>query len=411
MSKKNFSDLDRWKVLVKSDVNQAASDFGDQTREDAAKMADELGVGYMVNVVTLLTTDDAVELLRSLPADFREKVLAVLDPEQSTPLKELLSYKSGTAGALMAKEYLAIPVTATIKQATEYLQSLPQNKKGKVSYIYVVDQNRLLEGVIQIRDLIFYPPSTPVNDILIKPVVQVETGMSQMDVTKLLQRHNYLGLPVVNEAQQLVGVISADNALEVLEEEASDDIAKIVGTSAEELKTSSVRRIIWLRLPWLFFSILSGLLCAFISGVFENSIQTIATLFLFVPVVLGLSESTGVQSATIIVRNLALGHVSFKQLTALFFREISAGIFIGIICGLLVGVSAYFWKSEPEIGLSIASSMSLAITCAALIGLILPIIFKKMKFDPAIASGPLVLALCDIQTLLIYFNLSLFILK
>jgi magnesium transporter len=306
----------------------------------------------------------------------------------------------------MAREVLSVPVDYTIRQATEYLQTLAPEKKGKVSYIYVVDQNRRLAGVIQIRDLVFYPQDKPVKEIVKPGVVQVETAMSQTDVARLLERHRYLGLPVVDEEQRLVGVVSADAVLRVFEEEASDDIAKLVGTSTEEIRTHSVRRIVRVRMPWLFVNIASGFLCALITGFFENNLEVVATLFLFVPMVLGLSESAGVQSATIVVRNLTLGETRLSSLGALFVREALAAVLIGGICGGIVGTIAYLWKSMPHAGVALACSMSLAIIISALIGLTLPLLFKRFKIDPAIASGPLVLAICDLQTLLVYFSLS-----
>jgi magnesium transporter len=236
--------------------------------------------------------------------------------------------------------------------------------------------------------------------------VQVETGMTQTDVARLLQRHRYLGLPVVDESQKLVGVISADTVMDAMEQDASDDIAKIVGTGAEEIKTHSVKRIVFLRLPWLAVNFASGIICALISGLFQNDFPTIAFLFLFVPIVLGLSESTGVQGATIIVRNITLGNITFNYLTSLFIREALAGIFIGFSCGVLVGLFAWIWIGKYIVGIALAVSMTLTIIISALIGLLLPLIFQKFRFDPALASGPFVLAVCDIQTLIVYFFVS-----
>jgi magnesium transporter len=402
----HLSDTEKWKLLVSSDINQAASEFGEKTSEEAKEMADELGVSYMVEVISTLSSDAAAEVLRNLPEDFRQKVIAQVPEKKRAALNEILSYPLGTAGALMTKEYLAVPLGFSVRQATEYLQRVPSGEKGKVSYIYVVDDQNRLEGVIQVRDLIFHDADKPIREILKSPVVQVETGTTQMDVVKLLQRHHYLGLPVVDTSQRLTGVISADNAMQVLQEETTDDIAKLVGTSAQEVKADSITKIVGFRLPWLGVNIASGIACAFISGIFQNSFEAVATLFLFVPVVLGLSESTGVQNATIVVRNLSLGHTDFRQLGGVFLRESSAGAIIGLICGLIVGNLAWLWKSNPAIGLALAGSMTLAIIFSALIGLVLPIFFKRLKIDPAIASGPLVLAICDIQTLFVYFNFS-----
>jgi magnesium transporter len=265
--------------------------------------------------------------------------------------------------------------------------------------------------VMQARDLVFYPSHKLVRDIVKSPVVQVETGMSQLDVARLLQRHRYLGLPVVDANQRLVGIISADSVMQVLEDEALDDIAKMVGTSSKEIRTTSVVKIIRSRLPWLSVNMVSGLVCALIAGVFQNNIPTVSTIFLFVPVVLGLSESTGVQGATMVVRNIAMGRVSFKDLGKLFLREALVGVFIGVVCGVCVGVIASLWKADRLLGVALAVSMTVAIIIAALLGLLLPILFKRLKADPAIASGPLVLAICDILTLIIYFNLSSAVLR
>jgi magnesium transporter len=408
---KPLSDIEKWKLLASKDADQAASDISEKSLAETGRLSEELGVAYLAEVVSQLGTDVAAGMLQSLPRDFREQVLAALTPEKRTALLEILSYELDTAGSLMAKEFLSIPLDATLGETTRYLQTIPREKRGKVSYIYVVDKNQRLEGVIQVRDLVFHPPETPVRAILKSPVVQVETDMSQLDVARLLQRHRYLGLPVVDGQQRLVGVINADSAMRVLEQEAIDDIATIVGTSAEEIRADSVSRILCLRLPWLMVNLVSGLLCAFISGFFQNDLASVATLFLFVPVVLGLSESTGVQGATMVVRNLALGQTSWGRMMALFVKEALAGITIGVICGGVVGAVATLWHGHPEVGIALSVSMTVAIAISAFIGLLLPFIFKRFHIEPAIASGPLVLALCDLQALIVYFSLSSLLLK
>lgn len=408
---KNLSDIEKWKLLVKSDVNRAASEFGAQNSDDALDVAEKLGIAYMVNVISLLESDTAVEMLRNLPEDFRNKIIDELPVEKALNLREILSYPQGTAGALMSKEFLAISRDSTIQETIKYLQAVPQDKKGKISYIYVVDKDRRLEGVIQIRDLIFHSGNTIVKTILRSPVIQAEAGMTQLDLANLFQKYHYLGIPVVDQEKRLIGVISADKVIDVYEEEAQDDIAKLVGTGPEEIRTHSIKKIIALRLPWLFVSIVSGLLCAYILGIFHNGIQTVLSLFLFIPIVLGLSESTGIQGSTIVVRNIAIGNKSFKNLGALFLREIAVGIFIGGVCGIIVGAFALLWQGSHLLGLALTASMTTAIIISALIGLIMPLLFMKFKIDPAMASGPLVLAICDIQTLLVYFTISSLILS
>ncbi len=170
---KKLTDLEKWVRLAGSDVNQAASDLADRSAPDAAQMAESLGVAYMVDVVSHLGTDAAADLLRNLPEEFRENILKELTPDRASMLREILAHKPGTAGALMAKEYLSVSIDATIAEVSAYLQKLDKDKKGKVSYIYVTDKNGRLEGVIQVRDIVFFAPDMPVSEILKSPVLQV----------------------------------------------------------------------------------------------------------------------------------------------------------------------------------------------------------------------------------------------
>ena len=395
---KNLSDAEKWKILVES----GASD---------RQAVQKLGGAYMVNVIEQLPSDAAAELMRSLPKDFQEKILLDLNLQKAKEVREILSYPLKTAGALMAKEFLLIPLDANIKEATAYLQSIPQERKGKVPYIYVLDKEGKPHGVIQVRDLIFYSPQTPVKEVMKSPATTVSAKTPQSEIIKLFEKQRLLALPVLDEAGKLTGVIRIDNALDAAQKQAANQIAKMVGTDAEEIKTKSVLRILKLRLPWLFVSIVSGLTCAFITEFFQHSIATVATLFLFIPVILGLSESTAVQGATIVVRNLTLGNLTTKDIGGIFIREIAVGVFIGMICSVIVGIVAYIWQGNYLVGMALAASMAVTISISALIGLILPLVFRTLKIDPATASGPLVLAICDLQTLFVYFSLSAMILK
>lgn len=403
--------INRFKVLVKIDPNQAVSELNDLPNDEILNLINTLSIEYFINFISSLKSDAATSILKLLPENYKFEILNSLNASQRKNITELIHYEPNTAGSIMAKEYYSIPFNSSIKDAINNLRLNLSKNIYAISYIYVVDNNDRLEGVIQIRDLIFYPENTPIKNILKSPVVQVETEMPLNDIARLLQRHRYLGLPVVNKEQKLVGVINADAVMQAQEAETSDDIAKIIGTSAEELKTHSVKKIIKLRLPWLFFNIVSGLLCAYISGFFQNDVKILTIMFIFVPVVLGLSESTGVQSATIIVRNLTIGNFQFNNIKSILLKESYAGIFIGTLCGSIIGLFAYIWLNHSLVGLAIFTSMTIVIIISAIIGMLMPLILKKINIDPAIASGPFTLAVCDIQTLIIYFYISNIILK
>lgn len=315
-----------------------------------------------------------------------------------------------TAGAIMKNEFLAVSDESTIEDTINLFRTVSLEKVSKPSYIYVVDSRGHLIGVVQMRDLLSHPPGGHIRDIMLKNVVKVHTEMNREEAVRFFIRHRFLALPVVNNEQKLVGIITADEMVDIAELEAEDDIAKIVGTGADEITTHSIRRIVRLRLPWLAISILSGLTCAFILGWFERDMKSVIALALFIPIVLGLSESTGMQSATIVVRNMATGRATFKDVRWLLQKEIIVGVIVGLICGMLVGGTATLWQADRNLGAVLAVSMSLSIILSGVVGSFLPFIFRLARIDPALSSGPIVLATCDIMTLLIYFKISGFFL-
>jgi magnesium transporter len=306
----------------------------------------------------------------------------------------------------MGKEFLAVPEGTTIEETIGHFRNTTLEKVSRPSYIYVVDRDERLVGVIQMRDLLSHSPKTFIRDIMIKDVIKAEADMDREEAVRLFIKHRFLALPVVDKSQRLIGVVTADEMVDIAELEAEEDIAKLVGTGVDEITTRSVTKIVRLRLPWLAISILSGLICAFILGSFQYELKSVIALALFIPIVLGLSESTGTQSSTIVVRNIALGRATFKDVGGLLQKEILVGAIVGLICGTVVGTTASAWQGNQNLGAAIALSMLFAITESGLIGSFLPLLFRAIRIDPALASGPIVLATCDIVTLFIYFRLS-----
>lgn len=319
-------------------------------------------------------------------------------------------FKRGTVGAIMKKEFLSVPDHSTIEETISRFRSAPLEKVLKPSYVYVIDSEEHLVGVVQIRDLLSRSPNTSVHEIMIKDVVKVDTEMDQEEAVRFFIKHKFLALPVVDESQRLTGIITADDMLDIAKLEAEEDIAKLVGIGVDEITSRSIPKIVKLRLPWLAVSIVSGLLCALLLGLFEYELKSVIALAFFIPVVLGLAESTGMQSSTIVVRNIALGKAAFKDINWLLQKEILVGVIVGLICGFLVGTAAFLWHGNPNLGMALALSMSISIIVSGAIGSFLPLLFRTFKIDPALASGPIVLASCDVITLLIYFRLSGFLL-
>lgn len=316
-----------------------------------------------------------------------------------------------TVGAIMKNEFLAVSDHFTVEETIRHFREASLEKVFKPSYIYVLDPPGHLVGVLQMRDLLSHSPHTRVSEIMLKNVVRVHAEMDQEEAVRYFIKHRFLALPVINNEQKLVGIITADEMVDIAELEAEEDIARIVGTGVDEITTRSIPRIVRLRLPWLAISILSGLTCAFILGWFEREMKSVIALALFIPIVLGLSESIGMQSATIVVRNMALGRAAFKDMRWLLQKEIIVGIIVGLVCGFFVGGAAILWQKNTNLGVALAFSMSSSIILSGVVGSFLPFLFRLLRIDPALSSGPIVLATCDILTLLIYFRISGFFLN
>ena len=310
----------------------------------------------------------------------------------------------------MRKEFLAVSDLSTIEETIKHFRGAPLEKVLKPSYIYVIDSEEHLVGVVQMRDLLSRLPTTHVKDIMLRNVVKVDNETDTREAMRIFVGHKFLALPVIDKSQRLVGVVSADDMVDAAGLQADKDIAMIVGTSVDEITSRSIPKIVKLRLPWLAISILSGLICAFILGWFEHELKTVIALALFIPIVLGISESTAMQSATIVVRNMALGKAALKDVNWLLQKEILVGVIVGLICGLFVGGTATLWQGNPNLGSAVALSISLSIIVSGAVGACLPFLFRYVRIDPALASGPIILATCDIITLLIYFRLSGFLL-
>jgi len=318
--------------------------------------------------------------------------------------------KGETVGSIMKNEFMAVSDEFTIEETIKHFRTASLEKVSKPSYIYVIDLSGHLVGVVQMRDLLSHAPGVHVRDIMLKNVVKVPAEMDQEEAVRYFIRHKFLALPVINNEQRLVGIVTADEMVDIAELEAEDDIAKIVGTGVDEITSRSIPRIVRLRLPWLAVSIFSGLTCAFILGWFEHDMKSVIALALFIPIVLGLSESTGMQSATIVVRNMALGRAALKDVRWLLQKEMIVGVVVGLVCGMFVGGAASLWQANVNLGAVLAVSMSVSIILSGVIGSCLPFLFRFVKIDPALSSGPIVLATCDIITLLIYFKVAGFFL-
>jgi len=357
-----------------------------------------------------MSYDDSKYMIDNLPEEKALEILDIMKDKDSKEIEELLKYEKDTAGGIMTPDFLALHEDMLIEDAIKEVRK--GSEAEMVFYIYVVDDKNHLVGVVSLRQLILASPSKSLKEIMTKKVYSVNTHTDQEDVSKLVARYNLLAIPVVDEENKLMGIVTVDDIIDVIGEEATEDIYKMAGTNEEEmLIKKSIFKIARYRLPWLVTSLIGGVITGLLLWQFKVTLKEVIALAAFIPVIMGMGGNVGTQSSTITVRGLALGKIDSSMIAKHLFREIRTGALMGILCGTIIGIIALVWHGNFMFGVVISVSMFCAITVASLMGALTPIIFKRLNIDPAIASGPFVTTSNDITGLLIYFSLATLLLK
>jgi magnesium transporter len=399
-----YLDLKDQKVLYNliSDTEVAATVLSELDPGTGAQLLEHLDKETVTEVLQEMPSDDAVEIIRGLPEELAEEILQTLQEEDSSEIEKLLEYEEDTAGAIMATETFTLRDDLTVSRAIASVQDAEDVEM--VFYVYVTDERNHLVGVLSLRQLLTVSPNTMLKNVMITDVISVQTDMDQEEVAKVVEKYNLLAVPVVNEHNKLMGVITVDDVIDVLRQEATEDIYKMAGASEEELlygyKAMKVAR---LRLPWLVTNLLGGVVTGYLMWMFKATLEQIIALISFIPVITGMGGNVGGQSSTIVVRGFATGKIDFTTLRQVFFKELRVGLIMGSVCGVVIGLVAYGWHHNPYLGLVVGIAMVTAMTVAATMGVLATGFFKKIGIDPAIASSPFVQTANDITGILIYF--------
>ncbi len=391
------------------DLDKKGILFSELEEKVLLDLINSLPLNSIVEVLEDMASDDAADILAKLPDEISDTILEKMKAEGSEELEGLLSYEDDTAGRIMATDFIAFKEDITAKEAIESLQTTHEDAE-MVFYLYVVDEYSKLVGVLSLRQLVVVPPDTPLKDFMTTDIFSVRTDMDQEEVAKIVARYDILAVPVVDDKNTLVGIITVDDVIDIFREEATEDILKMAGVGDEYVETQSVLRSTKTRLPWLFASCVGGILAFFIISGFESSLARFAYLAAFIPVIMGMGGNIGTQSSTIVVRGLATGRLVMKDFWPVIFKELSTGLILGIVYGLLIAVVAQivFHETVPSgflalsVGLAVISSMSIA----ALVGSMVPMLFARINVDPAIATGPFVTTSIDIISVYFYFLIA-----
>jgi magnesium transporter len=304
----------------------------------------------------------------------------------------------------MALEFVAVRADATVQEAIETIRENREEVEN-VYYLFVVDGFNRLVGVVSLKDLVLEPPDRKINEIMNPEVISVDLHRDQEEIYHLVKKYDLVSLPVVDEQNRLIGRITHDDIIDVIEEEADEDISLMAGVIHQEIAEESSIKISRARLPWLIAGLFGGIVAAVVINQFESSLEKIIALSFFFPVIMAMGGNTGTQAATVAVRGLATGDISLVHIGKRLWMEMKVALLNGVICGILLGIIVGVWLSDYGLGIIVAVSLVLIIVNSGFIGAAVPLALKRLNIDPALATGPFVTTTNDIFSLFIYLGL------
>ena len=362
----------------------------------------------VIAIVDELFLDDTVDLLEEMPANIVKKILKNTDQKTRNLINQYLKYPEDSAGSLMTIEYADLKKDMTVKEALTYIRANGVDKET-INICYVIDQERILEGVVSLRTLILADENAKIQDLMEKIVISIHTHSDQEEVARLFQKYDYYVMPVVDGENRLVGIITVDDILDVIQQEATEDMQRMAATTPDErpyLKTSN-----WIlaknRLPWLLFLMVSATFTGGIIDHYEGALQSVLILATFIPMIMDTGGNSGSQSSALIIRGIALDEIKPRD----FKRVVGKELVISSMAGLILSLTNFaklmlINKVDLEIGLTVSITLFLTVVLSKVVGSVLPLIAKKMKLDPALMAGPLITTIVDAFALIIYFNIA-----
>lgn len=407
-------------VLDELSPSEAAEILEHLEDEEAAEVAAQLSSETLADVLEEMEPDDAADVLGDMPEAKAADTLAQMDPDDAADVRTLLEHEDDTAGGLMTPDYPHLRRQMTAQQAIDSLRSLHPNAETHY-YLYVVDRNNQLIGIVGLRELIMANPQTVIDDIMTRDVISARVGTDQEEVARLMSKYGLAALPVVDAQGHLVGVINYDDIVEVVEDEATEDLQKIGGSEAldEPYMVISFWRMIRKRAGWLVILFLSEMLTATAMGFFEVEIARAVVLALFVPLIISSGGNSGSQAATLVIRAMALGEVKLRDWWRVMRRELFSGLTLGTILGVIGFIRIAVWAFVFDtygphwslIGVTVGLSLIGIVMWGTLAGSMLPILLRRIGLDPATSSAPFVATLVDVTGLIIYFSVASLVLK
>ncbi|RXJ01937.1 magnesium transporter [Anaerobacillus alkaliphilus] len=363
-----------------------------------------LGIEKSSKVMDLMENDDLADLLSELSVEKIQEYLAAMKSEDSTYVQNLMTYSPETAGGLMTNQFVWIKNDYTVRDAVDKLKSFAE-MNHTIYYLYVINDNKELVGVVSYRDMLLSNIDEKISDIMFNRVISVPVDLDQEEVAQLIQRYDFVAVPVVDEKNKLLGIVTVDDVIDVVIQEANEDIEKLSASGKDIDFNTKATTASFRRLPWLILLLFIGLISGSIISGFEDTLEQVVALVFFMPMIAGMTGNTGTQSLAVVVRGLISHDLDRKTVVKLVTRELGVGLIIGITCGALIAIIAYVWLG-PIYSLIVGGSLILTLIIGTMAGTIIPLLLYRFNIDPAVASGPLITTLNDIFSLIVYFSFA-----
>jgi len=382
----------------------------DDTEEDPGEMGkylDEMSDAYVSRLLSEMYMDNVVDIFTDIRPIKRKKYIGLLPSDEADQVRELIHYEDETAGSIMTTEFIKVDKNQTVDTAMQHVKQEAQEAEV-IAYIYVTDEANKLVGVLSVRDLITHSDDEKVADVMATRVLAVDVNEDQEAIAEQVRDYNFVAIPVVDASEEIVGIITVDDIIDVIDEESAEDYSHLAGVDTETISRNPFQTALK-RLPWLITLLFLGMLTATLINHFEGLLSQVSVLAIFISLITGTAGNAGTQSLAVAVRRLATNN--HLKIARLILNEIATGIIIGVITGICVFVMVGVWKQNFLLGAVVGTAMASAIFVANLAGSLIPIGMEKLGVDPAVASGPFISTLSDLTSVLIYFNIAQYFLQ
>jgi magnesium transporter len=398
-------------IILKKLPNWLVADIFEEMDEDEQQEA--LNIFSEIDqfkIINEMSSDEITDLLGNLEPDRVDRFLGNIDKEEAEEVKELLTYEEDTAGGIMATEFIAIKEGMTVIDTLGYLQATGLDAET-VYYLYVLDSNEVLTGILSLRDLVTATFDTRISDIMTTSVKSIPVNMDQEEVANIFQKYGFQAMPVVDSLGEMLGVITFDDIIDIVREEDNEDIYRLGGLNEGEAVDGPVIDSVKSRLPWLLVNLVTAIIAGATVGLFSSTIDKLVILATFNPIIAGMGGNAGTQSLTLIVRGIALGELSKENAKRVFLKEVIAGLINGIAIGVVVAILGLIWANKPIFGLVVGVAMILNMSLATIVGYLVPVTLKKLNVDPALASAVFVTTFTDVCGFFFFLGLATMFLK